>query len=227
MSTSAVSPVLGTDFGASTATSSQKSVFNDLINQLEQAIGGGDLSTTQTLFNAVEALSPSSSGGNDPLGSFLSSLSKALHDDSVGEAQSALAAYLSATASSSSSTPATESAATSAASIASGLVLSQIQLNLVSSLLGGGSGSSSAASSTSSSTLDGLLNLVNTAYSSAEGSSGGSSSGGSGSATAAASSTPFDTLVSAIQANLTSGSSAAETLLSYLSPTGNFINTTA
>jgi hypothetical protein len=93
MSTSAILPISSIDFGSSSATASQQSVFNGLLSQLQQAIGSGDLTSSQTLLNAIDALSPSSPTGSTPLGTFLTSVGSALNDGRVAEAQSALATY--------------------------------------------------------------------------------------------------------------------------------------
>jgi len=57
MSISAILPVSSIDFSA---TTSQQTAFNNLLNQLQQAVGKGDLTTTGTLLNALDSLSPSS-----------------------------------------------------------------------------------------------------------------------------------------------------------------------
>jgi hypothetical protein len=93
MSTSPIIPISGFDFGATSATASQQTVFNNLLNQLEQSVGSGDLTTTATLLNAIDTLSPSSTSASTPLGTFLTNLGTALNDGSVSEAQSALATY--------------------------------------------------------------------------------------------------------------------------------------
>jgi len=218
MSTSAIVPTTSADFGASSSTAAQQSVFQGLISELEQSISGGDLTTSQTLLNAIDALSPSSAGANSALGTFLTSVSKALDDGSVSEAQSALTAYQNAVpaTSSGSAAPSTD-ASTSASAIASGLVLSQIQLNLVSSLLGVNGNS---IGSDSSSTLDSLLNILNAAYSSGDGSPDGDSS-------PANSTSPYDALVSAIQSSLAAGSGTTSPALAYLGATGNFVDIAA
>src|ERR1700722_8981867 len=97
MSTSAITPITGIDFDSSSATASQQTVFNNLLNQLEQTIGTGDLTATATLLNAVNALSPSAAASSTPLGTFLTSIGAALNDGSASEAQSALKTYQNAT----------------------------------------------------------------------------------------------------------------------------------
>ena len=89
MSTSAILPISSPDFGATSATASQQTVFNNLLNQLQQAVGSGDWTTTATVLNAVNSLSPSSASSSTPLGTFLTNLGTALNDGSVAEAQSA------------------------------------------------------------------------------------------------------------------------------------------
>jgi hypothetical protein len=215
MSTSAIIPTLSADFGVSSSTAAQQSVFQVLISQLEQSIDGGDLTTSQTLLNAIDALSPSSASADSALGTFLTSVSKALEDGSVGEAQSALSAYQNATPPQSGSVAPAADSGDSPGAIASGLVLSQVQLNLVSSLLGNGP---SNQPDSSSSTLDSLLNILNAAYSSGNGSADGASS-------PANSTSPYDALVSAIQSSVASGSGTANPALAYLGSTGNFVDT--
>ena len=225
MSTSAIVPVTGIDFGASIATASQQSVFSNLLNQLQQAIGSGDLTTTATLLNAIDTLSPTSATGSNPLGTFLSSLGTALNDGSVSEAQSALATYQSATPASTSQAASTTNTSTTAA----GLIQSQIQLNLVTTLLN----PAASSSSSSNGSLSGLLSILAEAYpadgSSSPGASNASSSTASGSSTSAteASTTPYDTLVSSIQASLAGGNGTITPALAYLQASGNFVNTSA
>jgi hypothetical protein len=239
MSTTAILPISSIDFGSSTATASQQSVFNGLLNQLQQAIGSGDLTSSQTLLNAIDALSPSSPASSTPLGTFLTSVGSALNDGSVAEAQSALATYQSATpAAAPASTSTTDSSAT-AAQIAANLIQSQNQLNLVTALLGPNSalatGSTTASSDTSA--TDSLIGILNAAYgSSSSGSSSSSSSssaaagtsGTSGTSTTSAtetSSTPYDALVSSIQASLAAGNGTITPALAYLQASGNLVNT--
>ena len=225
MSTSAIVPITGIDFGASSATASQQTVLNNLLNQLQQAIGVGNLTTSATLLNAIDALSPTSATGSNPLGTFLSSLGTALNDGSVSEAQSALATYQSATPASTSQAASTTNTSTTAA----GLIQSQIQLNLVTTLLN----PAASSSSSSNGSLSGLLSILAEAYpadgSSSPGASNASSSTASGSSTSAteASTTPYDTLVSSIQASLAGGNGTITPALAYLQASGNFVNTSA
>jgi hypothetical protein len=242
MSTSAIVPISSIDFGSSTATASQQSVFNGLLSQLQQAIGSGDLTSSQTLLNAIDALSPSSPTSSTPLGTFLTGVGSALNDGSVAEAQSALATYQSATPAATPASTSTPGTSATAAQIAANLIQSQNQLNLVTALLGPNSalstgGASSASSDTSA--TDGLIGILNAAYGSS--SSGSSTSSGSASAASGTSgtsgtsttsatetsSTPYDALVSSIQASLAAGNGTITPALAYLQASGNFVNTSA
>jgi hypothetical protein len=227
MSTSAIAPVTGIDFDSSSATASQQTVFNNLLNQLEQAIGSGNLNSTATLLNAVNALSPSAAGSSTPLGTFLTSVGAALNGGSASEAQGALATYQNTAPATTTSTPTVPTTSATAANIAAGLIQSQIQLNLVTSLLNPGNSSSSNSSQSS------LLSILSAAYP-ADGSSsfsGANTSGASGISTsgigAATSTTPYDTLVSSVQASLAGGNGTITPALAYLQATGNFVNTSA
>jgi hypothetical protein len=232
MTTSAIVPVTGVDFDSSSATASQQTVFNNLLNQLQQSVGSGDLTTSATLLNAIEALSPSAAGGSNPLGAFLTSLGTALNDGSVSEAQSALATYQNATPASAASTTAPDaSTSASAANIAAGLIQSQIQLNLVTTLLNPASSSSNSSNSSANGSVNSLLSILTAAYPESSGSStstassaSGSSASGTGSSTSA---TPYDTLVSSIQASLAGGDGTLTPALAYLQASGNFVNTSA
>ena len=233
MSTSAIAPIDGIDFDSSSATASQQTVFNNLLNQLEQAIGSGNLNGTATLLNAVNALSPSAASSSTPLGTFLTGVGAALNDGSAGEAQNALATYQNATPAT--STPAAANTSTTAANIAAGLIQSQIQLNLVTSLLGSANSAGSASESSSNGSLSSLLSVLSEAYP-ADGSSSSSSTSSAGSSSdtsgtlapgAATSTTPYDTLVSSIQASLAGGNGTLTPALAYLQATGNFVNTSA
>ena len=152
MSTSAIVPVTGIDFGTSTATASQQTVFSNLLNQLQQAVGSGDLTTTATLLNAIDALSPTSATGSNPLGTFLTSLGTALNDGSVSEAQSALSTYQSAAPAS--TTPATTTTTPASpqqtlASVESQLIQSENQALLNAAFQGLSSSSQSSSMTTS------------------------------------------------------------------------------
>jgi peptidoglycan DL-endopeptidase CwlO len=229
MSTSAILPMTGIDFGASTASASQQNVFSNLLNQLQQAIGSGDLTTTATLLKAIDALSPTSATGSNPLGTFLTSLGRALNGGSVSDAQSKLATCQSATPASTRSAASTTNTSTPAANITAGLIQSQIQLNLVTTLLNPAASSSNSSNSFAS----GLLSVLAEAYPADGGSSSSVSSSSpstaSDSSTSAteASTTPYDTLVSSIQASLAGGNGTITPALAYLEASGNFVNPSA
>ena len=233
MSTAAIAPISSIDFDSTSATASQQSVFDSLLSQLQQSIGTGNLTTSQTLLNAVEALSPSSASAQNPLGVFLTSLTTALKDGSVSEAQSALATYQSNNTTAAPAASTTGTSATAAA-IATNLVQSQLQLSLVTTLLGPNSsfGSDSASSTSSDSSANSLIGILNAAYGTGDSSSSNTSSTPSGGAgappvTATSSTTPYDTLLSSIQASLAAGHGALTPALAYLQATGNFVNTSA
>jgi hypothetical protein len=228
VSTSAILPISSIDFGGASATASEQSVFSNLLNQLQQAVGTGNLTTSATLLNAIESLSPSSKSGNTPLGAFLTSLGEALNDGSATEAQSALATYQSTTPADTAPAASSASTSASAAQISAGLIQSQIQLSLVTALLGPGSSFGSTASAgtsnpanSSSNSVNSLLGLLQAAYPS------GSGSGSASSTPATSSVTPYDTLVSSIQASLAGGHGTITPALAYLQASGNFVNTTA
>jgi hypothetical protein len=218
------------DFNSSSSSPSQQTVFNNLLNQLTQAINGGDLTNTATVYNALTSLSPSTVSGNSALGTFFSSLGTALNDGSASEAQAALSTYQSQVpASTASSTAPAASTGATAAQIASGLIMSQIQSNTVSTLLAAIGGTSSTTSSSNPQNY--LMNILNAAYppggASSSSSSTGSTSDASGTSSADSTASPYDTLVSAIQSNLTAGTDPTSTALAYLSSAGNFVNTSA
>jgi hypothetical protein len=235
MSTSAIVPVTGIDFDNFSATASQQTVFSNLLNQLQQAVASGDLTSSGTLLNAVDALSPSSASATNSLGTFLTSLGTALSDGSVSEAQSALSVYQSTNPTTAAPAASSANTGNTAAEIAAGLVQSQIQLNLVTTLLN----PSASSSNSSSDGLNGLLSVLSEAYpdsatsaSSAGGTSTGNSASTSGNSESANSeisltnsSTPYDTLVSSIQAGLAGGNGTLTPALAYLQASGNFVNT--
>jgi hypothetical protein len=228
MSTSAISPIASIDFGSSSATAPEQAVFNSLLNQLQQSVGLGDLTTSQTLLNAIDALSPSSATGSNPLGAFLTSLTTALNDGSVSQAQGALSTYQSATPATTPSSPSTPAAdpGAVAAQIAASLIQSQNQLLLVNALDGPNSALGSTSTSSSSNSASSLIGILNAAYGSSSGSSSSSTANTSGTE-AATSTTPYDTLVSSIQASLAAGNGTITPALAYLQAAGNFVNTSA
>lgn len=234
MSTSAILPIQSIDFGASSATAPQQTVFNNLLAQLQQSIGSGDLTTSDTLFNAIEALSPSAANGSNALGTFLTSLGSALNSGNVSQAQSALSTYQSNTPATTSSTttpstttPASDTSVTTA-QIAASLVESQNQLSLVTMLLGPDSslGDNSSSNSSNNST-NSLIAILNAAYPPSGSSSSSSANSASRSTDASDTSTPYDALVSSIQASLAGGDGTLTPALAYLQASGNFVNTSA
>jgi hypothetical protein len=227
MSTAAIAPI---DFAGSSATASEQTVFTNVLNRLEQTVSSGDLTIAQALLNTINVLSPSSATGSTPLGTFLTGLSKALKDKSPTEAQRALATYQKASAAS--PPPAAPAAPTNssatAAAIASQLIKSQNQFllaNAFATLLTNAQNSSTANSSSSNSpsnSVSGLYSLLDAAYGKS-----GSSSTPSSTVSGAPSATPYDALVSSIQASLAAGHGTITPALAYLQATGNFVNTSA
>lgn len=218
MSTSAIVPVSSIDFASASATSSQQTVFNNLLSQLQQSIGQGNLTDTQTYLNALNALSPSSAGSQSALGSFLTSVGTALNDGSVTEAQNALTTYQSAPPATNSASSASVAADTTptANTIAEGLILSQIQLSLITTLLAPG-GSSLDSSNASSNSISSVTSILNEAYPASSTSTPANSSPAS----------PYDSLVQAIQSSLAAGTGTTDPALAYLNSSGNFVDTSA
>ena len=217
MSTSAIAPIASIDFNGTNATSAEKSVFSSLLNQLQQAVSAGNLNNTSALLGAVEEISPSSLGGNNPLGAFLTNLTTALKDNSVTEAQSALATYQHTVSSSSNGSPAatpTANSSTVAAQIVASIVQTENQTLLAAARTSFPAPSQSTPSSNGS--VSSLINILNAAYP-VNGSAGA----------VASSATPYDTLVSSIQASLAGAHGALTPALAYLQATGNFVNTSA
>jgi hypothetical protein len=240
---SSIAPGATADFNSSDSTAAQLAVFNNLLGQLQQAISNGDLTTTATLVNAIEALSPTSPASNTALGTFLVGVGTALNDGSVTEAQSALATYQNSLPAASSAPASGQSTSATAAEVAAELIQSQVQLSLVTTLIGPDSslspGSSSTAADNSTSSLIGILNAAyGTGDSSSSGAADPSSSTSSGNATGSSAGTaatptgspsdsPYDALVSSIQASLAAGDGTLTPALAYLQATGNFVNTSA
>ncbi|HEY9128124.1 MAG TPA: hypothetical protein VIM62_13405 [Acidobacteriaceae bacterium] len=238
MSTSAIPPVSAiptpapVDYNSASATTAQQAVFNSVLNQLQQSVATGDLPSSQTLLNAVEAISPSASSGTTPLATFLASLTSALGANSVSAAQAALARYQQTIASSGPGTtppvPLIPTANTNAqaAQIAASIIKSENQLLLADSLLNPnnslGAHNGSASSSSGNSSTNSLISILNAAYPTSS-----SASSGAGGASAAPSATPYDTLVSSIQASLAAGNGTLTPALAYLQAAGNFVNTSA
>ena len=234
MSTSAILPISSVsapapiDYESNSATSAQQAVFNSILTQLQQSVSVGDLPSSQTLLNAVQAISPSASTGTTPLATFLASVSTALTNGSASQAQAALATYQNATPTSSNAAPTPSPTANPnavAEQIAASLIQNENQLLLVNALDNPNtSATSSTASSTSASSLIGILNA---AYPS----SGTPSTAGTAATTSATEATtsgsPYDALVSSIQASLAAGNGTITPALAYLQAAGNFVNTSA
>jgi hypothetical protein len=234
MSTSAILPISSVpapapiDYESNSATSAQQAVFNSILTQLQQSVSVGDLPSSQTLLNAVQAISPSASTGTTPLATFLASVSTALTNGSASQAQAALATYQNATPASSTAAPTPSPTANPnavAEQIAASLIQNENQLLLVNALDNPNtSATSSTASSTSASSLIGILNA---AYPS----SGTPSTAGTAATTSATEATtsgsPYDALVSSIQASLAAGNGTITPALAYLQAAGNFVNTSA
>jgi hypothetical protein len=225
MSTSAVVPVTTPtpiDYNSASATSAEQAVFNSVLNQLQQSVAAGDAPSSQTLLNAVEAISPSASTGTSPLATFLTSVGTALTNNSVSAAQAALTTYQQSAGTSTTSTPAvpaipTANPSAEAAQIAASLVQSENQLLLTDSLLNPNNSLGSVASNSGSASS--LIGLLNAAYPTSSSDAASSSTG--------TSSTPYDTLVSSIQASLAAGNGTITPALAYLQAAGNFVNTSA
>jgi polyhydroxyalkanoate synthase subunit PhaC len=240
MSTSAILPISSVpapapiDYDSSSATSAQQAVFNSILTQLQQSVSVGDLPSSQTLLNAVQAISPSASTGTTPLATFLASVSTAISNGSASQAQAALATYQNAAPTSSTAAPALSPTANPnavAAQIAASLIQNENQLLLVNALDNPNtSATSSTAGSNSASSLIGILNA---AYPSSGTSSSSSPSSASGTAAttsateATTSGSPYDALVSSIQASLAAGNGTITPALAYLQAAGNFVNTSA
>ena len=213
MSTSAIAPIASIDFNGASATAAEKSVFSSLLNQLQQAVSAGNLNNTSALLGAVEEISPSSLGSNNPLGAFLTNLTAALKDNSVTEAQSALATYQHTVASSSSASSAPTPIANPNA-VAAQIVASIVQTENQTLLAAAGTSFAAPSQSTSSSngSASSLINILNAAYPV------------NGSA-ATPSATPYDTLVSSIQASLAASHGTITPAIASLQAAGNFVNT--
>jgi hypothetical protein len=222
MGTSAIAPIASIDFNSANATSAEKSVFSSLFNQLQQAVSAGNLNNTSALLGAVEEISPSSLSGNNPLGAFLTNLTTALKDNSVTAAQSALATYRTAVASSSSTSPASTPTANPGA-VAAQIVASIVQtenqalLAAVNASLAAPSQSASSQNAPSSNgSVSSLINILNAAY---------PVNGSAGAATPTTS--PYDTLLSSIQASLAASHGTITPAIASLQAAGNFVNTSA
>ena len=241
MSTSAILPISSVpapapaDYDNASATSAQQAVFNSILTQLQQSVSVGDLPSSQTLLNAVQAISPSASTGTTPLATFLASVSTALSNDSTSQAQAALATYQNAVPASavpgSSGTTAPPLIPTAnpnavAAQIAASLVQNENQLLLVNALDNPNISTTSASESNSANSL---INILNAAYPTSSSSSSASTSPDTPTSATetTASNSPYDALVSSIQASLAAGNGTITPSLAYLQAAGNFVNTSA
>jgi len=224
MSTSAIAPIASIDFNGANATAAEKSVFSSLLNQLQQAVSAGNLNNTSALLGAVEEISPSSLGGNNPLGAFLTNLATALKDKSVSEAQSALTAYRQVVAANGSTpVPATPTANPSAvaAQIVSSIVRSENQALLAAANASLATPAQNAISNNGSSgsasgSVSSLINILNAAY-----------PVNSSASAATSSASPYDTLLSSIQASLAASHGTITPAIASLQAAGNFIDTSA
>lgn len=225
MSTLSIPPVSsvssGVELAANNSPGLQQAAFNNLLSRLQQAISAGNLSSSKSLLNALDALPPRGVSEITALTKFLSGVGAALASGNVEAAQSALSDYQASTAQVVASTPSPvastspSSDVTSAANtIAGSLVQSQLQLNLVSALLLP-PGSNSPSSGAATDSVNSLIAFLNTAY-------GNGNAASSASATAAQS--PYDTLVSALKANLAAGISTAGPALAYLQSKGSLVS---
>jgi len=225
MSTLSIPPVSsvssGVELAANNSPGLQQTAFDNLLSRLQQAISAGNLSSSKSLLNALDALPPRGVSEMTALTKFLSGVGAALANGSVDGAQSALREYQVWTAQRAAATPpsvasATQSSdeTTAANTIAGNLVQSQLQLNLVSALLLP-PGLSSPSSGAATDSVNTLIAFLNTAY-------------GNGNATspaaAAAAESPYDTLVSALKANLAAGISTAGPALAYLQSKGSLVS---
>lgn len=171
MSTSAILPISAVsapnpiDYNSASATTAQQAVFNSVLNQLQQSVSQGDLTSSQTLLNAVEAISPSASTGTTPLATFLSNLSSALSNNSISDAQEALASYQQS-ASSSSSLPLipTANAAAEAAQITARVVKNASELFIADTHPKPAPQANHSNSPASSSAISNLMKILNAAY---------------------------------------------------------------
>jgi hypothetical protein len=239
MSTSAILPISSVpapapvDYDNASATSAQQAVFNSILTQLQQSISVGDLPSTQTLLNAVQAISPSASTGSTPLATFLASVSTALSNGSTSQAQAALATYQSAVPASSDTTAPppvpTANPNAVAAQIAASLVQNENQLLLVNALDNPGldNPNTSATSGSSNNSANSLISILKAAYPTSTSSSNASTTPDPTTSETTPSNSPYDALVSSIQASLAAGNGTITPALAYLQAAGNFVNTSA
>ena len=271
MSTSAVLPISAAapvDYNSASASTAQQAVFNSVLNQLQQSVASGDLPSSQTLLNAVSAISPSASSGTAPLATFLSNLSTAISSDSISDAQNALITYQTSAASTSSSDSLslipTANTAQEAAQITARVVKNASQLfvdthpkpaplpskdassdnptvsNLMTMLNAAYPTTNPAIPSSSATPLNSVsatnpihsaspANFPNTSASPSDSPAAPNPASNASAAetSSPSSSTPYDTLVSSIQASLAGGRGAITPAIAYLQAAGNFVNTSA
>ena len=221
MSTLAILPVSSVvstiNYTSTGNASAPQTAFDSLLSQLQTAISAGDLTSSQSLLHALDAISPTSPAQNSALGALLSGVGSALENGSFTDAQAALATYLNATSSSANLRAASSPAqsATTNPTFESSQVQSQLQLNLVQALLlppGSNAPSGAAANDSVSS----LVAFLNTAYGNGESSAGATSA-----------QSPYETLVSALKANLAAGIRTAGPALAYLQSKGSLVSVEA
>ncbi len=217
MSTSATLPLSSVDFNGANSLPPQQTVFSNLLGQLSQAILAGNLTQTQTYLNALSAMSPSTMSATDARGTFLNGVATALDQGSIAGARQALAVFQStAPAAAPAPTLGSDTASFSAASarMASGLVIGRIQTETVTTLLASLSSNPAPAPAAG---INALMNILSEAY----------PVGNASTMSPATPASPYQSLVSAIQANLAAGTNPADTALAYLNSTASLINTIA
>jgi hypothetical protein len=225
MSTLSIPPISSVSSGVELAGTNspglQQAAFNNLLSRLQQAISAGNLSSSKSLLNALDALPPRGVSEMTALTKFLSGVGAALANGSVEDAQSALSAFQAATTQGVKNSPpsipgnsASSDTAIAASSIAGSQVQSQLQLNLVSALLLP-PGLNAPSDGVTTNSVNSLIAFLNTAYGNSEASPG---------ASANAMQSPYDTLVSALKSNLAAGISTAGPALAYLQSKGSLVS---
>ena len=223
MSTLSIPPVSsvssGVELAANNSPGLQQAAFNNLLSRLQQAISAGNLSSSKSLLNALDALPPRGVTELTALTKFLSGVGAALASGNLEQAQSALTDYQTSirppVAPSFASNPqSAQDGTTATVAMAGNLVQSQLQLNLVSALLLP-PGLTSPSDSGAGDSVNSLIAFLNTAY---------GSGGAPSSFSANASQSPYDTLVSALRANLAAGISTAGPALAYLQSKGSLVS---
>jgi ribosomal protein S20 len=101
------------------STTAQASV-GTMVTQLEKSISAGNMDTTKTLLQSIEARRPENSSSSDALSVFLKAVGSAVKSGSTSAAEAALAAYQDSLAG-----PAKASDATNAENLAVGQELAQ------------------------------------------------------------------------------------------------------